>query len=126
MLPRPRRALHPLRGCPVIACKQPKSSYDTETGTHVCLVPGCGWTFRSVKSAEEPRWHRQEHRGAVPKTLILGNDWDGWRGQCGYSGQAVGCGGQLVVRGPHVRSYADCRRYVELHLVHDHGLVVCP
>lgn len=106
-----------------IPCKRPKVTYDGDT--HRCQVPGCGWTFRSVKSAEEVRWHKGQHCDAVPKTLILGNAWDGFRGQCGYSGKPVGCGGQLVVRGVHVQTYADCRKHLELHLVHDHGLVVC-
>lgn len=32
---------------------------------HVCKVPGCGWTFTSVKSALDPIWHRAEHRKAA-------------------------------------------------------------
>lgn len=101
----------------VIPCKVPKvTSTDDGTGLflHACQVPGCGWTFRSVKSVQDVGWHKRQHRDAVPSTAI---DKDPL-----YDVYCTPCGG-------HRRSFdrrVDAQAWLDQHLVDEHGLVTCP
>lgn len=102
-----------------IPCRVPKiTSEPIEPGglwLHACQVPGCGWTFRSVKTCQEVGWHKRDHRDAVPPTRI---DLDGGL-QDVYCWP---CGG-------HRRSFPtkrEAKEWLDRHLVEEHGLVVCP
>lgn len=103
---------------PEIPCKVPKTvaEYDGD-GLHLhrCLVPGCGWTYRSVKTAEEVRWHKQAHRDAVPKTTVTPT------GPGAEVEAECGCGENWVSP-----TKAHARTWIRHHLELDHGLVVCP
>lgn len=102
----------------MIPCKRPKVTTEPDANVaglwdHVCHVPGCGWSFISVKSASEPKWHRQDHMRAVP--VIEATDLGVYiRVNCA-------CGHEHRVHG----TKRDVASHVEYHLTHDHGLVSC-
>lgn len=102
-----------------IPCKRPKITKLPETSglvKHACLVPGCDWTFVSVKSAEEPKWHRDEHRLAVPKTAIGGPTVSlNYFAICECSWRSDR---RVVTR-------TGTEAELDRHLSADHGLVTC-
>lgn len=110
-----------------IPCKRPNVTVEPSPEylglfDHVCHVPGCGWTYRSVKSDHlgAPH-HRQAHRDAVPGIVddhildVLGRvQAPGSKCQdCGWRSPST------------CATKADVRFVVEDHLTHVHGLVVC-
>jgi len=105
----------------VIPCRRPKVTADpTGDGlfTHTCRVPGCGWTFTSVKSAQEPGWHRADHRRAVPAVAVIRS-----HGAEPYHVECAGCGFVRCDGTTTTRSDAEGVR--DRHLSVDHGLVSC-
>jgi hypothetical protein len=104
-----------------IPCKRPKITTEPHPGVsglwnHACAVPGCGWSFISVKSAQEPKWHREDHRRAVP--LVLPKTLDNGRlvDQCQHCGWVTPEGFTTI---------DDRKRKLDEHLVDHHGLVSC-
>jgi Holliday junction resolvase RusA-like endonuclease len=102
-----------------IPCKRPKVIAEPVRGSdlveHTCHVPGCGWTFRTVKSAQEPGWHRRDHRDAVP-TVDLS------RGERGFTATCA-CGFQPYDGVETSRQSVE--QSMNYHLARDHGLVTC-
>lgn len=105
----------------VIPCKTPRVTIEpSNVGggglyDHVCHVPGCGWTYRSVKSDHlgAPH-HRREHRDAVPTTETKPRaDGDGFNATCD-------CGAAWIAP-----TRAHAKTWLRHHLELDHGLVVC-
>lgn len=100
-----------------IPCKRPKVTAEPADGSglvdHTCHVPRCGWTFRSVMSAEEPKWHREEHKRAVPRAWIVRDvEWDVYCEPCGGHRRTFG-------------TRAQAERWLDDHLSTEHGLVTC-
>lgn len=100
-----------------IPCKRPKVTADPIAGSdlvdHTCHVPRCGWTFRSVKSAQEPGWHRADHRRAVPATRVVHDvEWDVYCEPCGGHRRTFG-------------TRTDAEAWLNYHLDVEHGLVTC-
>lgn len=107
-----------------IPCKRPKVTIEPIDGSglylHRCHVPGCGWTYRSVKSDHlgAPH-HRQQHKAAVPAVELRKH----------ATGYTVHCAdhGQILVGGNprHTATRTDAEAMSAYHLSHDHGLVSC-
>ena len=107
-----------------IPCKRPKVDVIAHpsgvAGAYqaVCAVPGCDWTYNSVKTAcqEAATRHRGQHRNAVPtietKTLKSGRIAD----QCQFCGW---------VTAPGFSTVEDRKRQADQHLSDFHGLVSC-
>jgi hypothetical protein len=110
----------------VIPCRRPKVTaerLDSGLFRHACHVPGCGWTFTSVKSAQEAGWHRADHRAAVPDTKVYllpaGPNFE-------HRGYMAECACGWYREAPGVTSRGDNEAALTYHLTHDHGLVTCP
>ena len=108
----------------VVPCKRPKVDViPHESGVAgayqaVCRVPGCEFTFNSVKTAceEAAIRHRAGHRETVPETEIL-------RFESGVYQASCSCGWYRESPGVHTR--ADNQAALDFHLTYEHGLVVC-
>lgn len=104
----------------MIPCKRPKVTVEPSPVSeglydHVCHVPGCGWTYRSVKSDHlgAPH-HRRAHRSAVPTVTYA-------KGSYGFTVHwTCSCGKR---DGASTRTDAEAK--VAYHLSRDHGLVTC-
>lgn len=101
-----------------IPCKRPKVTpelIENISGLvkHACLVPRCGWTFVSVKTAQEVKWHKDSHKRAVPASRVV-HDVE-WAVYC------EPCGGHRRTFGTR----ADADAWLAYHLSTEHGLVTC-
>jgi hypothetical protein len=104
-----------------IACKQPKVTVEGHPSgvagacQAACAVPGCDWTFNSVKTAceEAAVRHRREHREAVPRTWIERDPE--------YDVHCAPCGGHRRTFGTR----GDAEAWLTYHLRAEHGLVSC-
>lgn len=104
-------------------CKRPKVTVDPHPSgvagadQATCHVPGCDWTYTSVKTACEQAAvrHRGEHREAVPVAQIDRLEGGGYRASCECRAYASDY--------PLTRTDADA--WVGYHLSTVHGLVSC-
>lgn len=117
-----------------IPCKRPRvtvterADLPQAAGTYLvtCYVPACGFTypsspaFHAVKSdaEDQARYHRQQHREAVPKTWVEGPEPSSPE----YDAFCEPCGG-------HRRTFATkahATAWLTHHLEHEHRVAVCP
>lgn len=102
-------------------CKRPKVTVDTHPSgvagadQATCRVPGCDWTYTSVKTACEQAAgrHRAEHRDLVPNAYLEHNtEWDVYCTPCGGHRRTFG-------------TRTDAQAWLDYHLSTEHGLVSC-
>lgn len=104
-------------------CRRPKVTVDPHPSgvagadQAVCHVPGCDWSFTSVKTAceEAAIRHRREHRDAVPVTQVDKLEGGGHRASCQCR----------AIASEHPMTKADADAWVSYHLTAVHGVVTC-